>query len=419
MFPEGIAMADAQPLALVLPASRSVFAGIPTLRVIEYSEDHRFIPLSDLTRDQIKGCSMLGYLHGMDATPYLAEYSGIPGIVKGVQTWGSGMLVFTENLKHFTEVCSARVLGNKIKFGYGSEEIKQERRECWEFCVKRVRIDVITKMKRDNAVEFPLVLSRPEDIHCPVCYDELTANNMECDNKHQVCLPCFKLLPGIGGLKKCPCCNTNTYSTERIDRYNAMIGKEIKQPPYFYLSLRGGNSMKDFQYNEALFMGLIKRQAQNQNFDIFRRMLMSSFYNFYINHSDRFSYNFNLLNQVDGNNRTYNPSKDDLSEPIIEYINEIDDPKIYNDVKFTDIYLGGYDDVDFHRQLRDIDGGGIERISEYPNQSIALLRREIYFRYKIKHSNANELMEYFRNIFYRVITNINSSIVFKYVTIEE
>lgn len=420
MFPEGIAMAHAQPLALVAPCSRSAFSARPALRVVSHDDTNRFIPTDKITREQVKDCSTLAEISALDATKYLAEFMGFPGLVKGVQGWGYGMLVFSENLKFFTRVCSSRVNGNKIKFNYGSEEIKEDRANCWEFCVKRVRIDVITKAIRQGAIEYPLELSR-EDTTCPICLDPLVGNVVKCNENHQTCLKCFNLLPTIGpgqSIKKCVLCNVPGYTIDEYKKIEQMNGSLVKQEPYFYLTLRGGNSSYDFKYNEALFLGMLKVITNGLGFDIFRRMLISSFYNYYMDPNRAFSsYTFNILNQVEGNNRTLK-STDDLNSAITDYINDIDRPEIYNDVKYTDIYMGNYDERDFYRELREIDGN-IERIEEYAGEARKnLLKREIYFRFKCKNTNANEFIEYFKNIFYRIL-NYKNNTIFNYITIEE
>jgi hypothetical protein len=412
-------MAHAQPLFLVPVASRSVFAGRSSnIRIVNYDDTNRFIPVDKITREHIRDCPVLAEIHALDPTKYLAEFQGMPGLIKGV-SYGYGMLVFSENLKHFTRVCSSRVSGNKIKFNYGTEEFKNERAECWEFSVKRVRVDIITKMTRQGAVEYPFILARPDEPKCPVCYDDLSGNVIACDKKHQICLPCFKLLPGNRGLKKCPLCNIQSYKDDELERYDNMLGLEVKQKSYFYLNLRGGNSFYDYRYNEALFLGMLKNSAKSNYMNLFHNMLISSFYNFYMSHNDAFSsYTFNILNQVDGNNRTYSIA-DDLNQPIIDYINEIDSPHIYEDVKYTDIYMGGYDDIQFYRELEVIDGN-VERIREYPNQRKELLKREIYFRYKIKNTTAEEFINYFKNIFERILEpQCKNNMLYNYITIEE
>jgi hypothetical protein len=350
---------------------------------------------------------MLGNLYALDPVKYLAEYGGMPGLVKGA-TWGMGSLVFSENLKYYTRVCSSRVSGNRIKFNYGSEEIKQERAECWEFAVKRQRIEVITRFRRQDAQQFPFSLTRPDETKCPCCYDDLSGNVVCCNHQHQVCLPCFNLMPVNGGVKKCPLCNTPTYSREEYDRVDRMNGLLVKEDPYFLLTLRGGNSFKDYTYNEALFMGMLKNVSKSCLINVFDIMLISSFYNFYIDHRHAFSsYDFNILNQVNGNNRTFNPFTDGLNAVFLDYIDAIQDfkqfNKIYNDVAHTSIYLHSYEDIQFYRELEAIENN-IERIKDYPNGSKEILKREILFRYKISLSTTETLKEKFIDILKLIIS---------------
>jgi hypothetical protein len=391
------------PLPLVAPCFRSRYAaGSSSLRYLEHDDPARVIEIKDLTHHQLESCSELNTLFRIDTATFLATHAGIPVLAKGV-SFGYRMKAFNEDLTRYTQVCMARVSGNKIKFGYGSDEKIEERTECWEFCVKRVRIDVITKCKREDAVSFPLVLERPDETKCPVCYDDLSGNNISCDNKHQICLPCFDLLRGDGGQKKCPCCNTQTYSAERIEKYNLMNGRIVKESPYFFSSLTGGNSHQDFTFNEALFLGILKSECtRNGSFKPFQRMLMSSFYNFWIDDTRRFNKDFNVIHQGENNTRIYDPVHQDLGEAVNEYINEIDTPQIYRDVAYTSIYMGNYDDIDFYRELRDIDGN-IYRVEDFPNGAKDVLRRETFFRYKVKHLNANELISEFKIIFTNIL----------------
>jgi len=387
-------------LPVVRPASRSVFAGRSSFRVVDADATERFIGANEITRQMVIECPVLAEIVALDATKYLAEYCGMPGLVKGCSTWGNGMLVFSENLKHMTRVCESRVAGNKIKFNHGSEEFKEARPDVWEFCVKMCRVDVITKMRRENVVNYIFVLSRPDETACPVCLEALQGNVVQCSNTHQVCLPCFNLLSGVRGHKKCPTCRSH-YKDEELSKIDRMNGLEVKDDPYFVFNLSGGNSFKAYTYNEALFMGMLKNQCQNNLMDNFRQMLMSSLYNYYSNHKDAFSlYDFNFTYHSDSG-RMYNPFNDELGQVVCDYINEIDTPEIYNDVAYTDFFLNGYDDIQFYRELEDIEGN-VNRIKEYPNDKKNILRREVYFRYKVKQANANGLMEYFKNIFQRI-----------------
>jgi hypothetical protein len=356
---------------------------------------------------------------------------GMPGLVKGVSNWGSGMLVFSENLKYYTRICESRVSGNKIKFNYGSEEFKEDRANCYQFCVKRIRIEVITKTHRANGIDYPLELSRPDDKTCPICLEELSGNVVKCNANHQTCLKCFNLLPNRGHshpiIKNCVLCNKPNYTTDEYDKVERMNGIVHSDDPYYYFTLTGMNSFKDYIYNEALFLGMLKFQAHSHGMDNFRTFLMSSFYNFYMSHKDAFSsYDFNLTYYKDNNNRSYNPSCDDLGGAIHEYINTIYDTvhspgyvAIYTDVAYTNISLGGYDDIEFFRDLERVEGN-IERLKDYPNDSKMILKREIYFRNKIANTTLTDMKAYFKNIFERIINRATQqSHFFKNTIIEE
>jgi hypothetical protein len=152
------------------------------------------------------------------------------------------MTVFSENLKRFTQVCASRVSGNKIKFGYGSEEIKEERSDCWEFCVKRERVQVITPYQKQSGTDFEFILSRPDDKTCPICFDELSGNVVKCQAGHQTCLKCFNLLPNRGitppMLKMCVLCNKPNYTNDEYDKVALMNGVEIELPAFFKINLK-------------------------------------------------------------------------------------------------------------------------------------------------------------------------------------
>ena len=307
-----------------------------------------------------------------------------------------------------TVVCRSRVVENKIKFNHGSEEFKESRGDCWEFCVKRERIEVITKQFRSNPCYYPLVIHRPEDLNCPICDDLLTGQNMSCDNKHQICLTCFDLLQGIGGQKKCPMCNTQTYSQDHITKYELMKGKLIKEDPYFYLDLSSGrNSFYDFAYKEALFFGMIKYLGRHTDFNTFDQMLLSSLYNFYTLHKEAFtSYNFNLLDQVDYNNRQLNPFSEDINPVLEDFIGVIRSHGISQDVAYTSIFVSQYDDIDFYRDLEFVEGN-VLRVKDYPNGSKETLRREIYFRAKVKRATSVEIKAHLLKIFQTIAKNSN------------
>lgn len=342
----------------------------------------------------------------IDPLPYLSEFMGLPGIVKGVNPHGYGMLVFSSDLKHMTTVCKSRTAGNMIKFNHGTEEIKERREDCWEFCAQRERIDVIQEQFRQGAQTLPLVIAREGETNCPVCYDPLTGQNMCCTNSHQICLSCFDLLPGVGGQKKCPLCNTQTYDQSSILRYELMRGRIIREDPYFYLDLSSGrNSFYDFGYKEALFVGMMKVMGGSQFFTLFERMLISALYNFYTTHEDRFSYYlFNFLNQVEMNHRTYNPFSDELNPVIKDFLDLVRKSQIYDDVSHTTFFMGCYDDIEFYNDLKDLEGN-IERLSNYPGERKSILQREIYFRHLVMHKDDTDLQEIMKGIFKKFAEN--------------
>lgn len=397
------------PLPLVAPCSRRIFSARSQMRVLDHAHPYRFIPYHQITRDKVAECPHLTLIRDCDPISYLSEYMGIPGLVKGVIGYGSGMLVFSENMKHMTVVCSSRVSGNRIKFNHGSEEFKEDRANCWEFCCKRERIDIIVKQFRSNPQTFPLHILRPTETTCPICYDDLTDKNIYCDNRHQICLSCFDLLPGFRGLKKCPCCNSQTYKDDQLDRYDLMKGKLTKEDPYFYLDLPSySNSFYDFAFKEAQFLGMLKAMCRHHKLSIYEQMLASALYNFYTLHQDHFSlYTFNILDQVDYNNRQLNPFSDDTTSVIDLFIEVVRLSQVSDDVAYTSIYTSGYDDIDFYRDLEYVEGN-IERVKDYPNQSKDILKREIFFRAKVKRSTDAQIREHIMNIFRVIATNAHS-----------
>lgn len=346
---------------------------------------------------------MLGTLSALTSYYYLADKGGIPGIIKGASL-GSGGLAFDEGLNTYTYVCNSRVAGNRIKFGYGAEQRMYAREECWEFCVKRERITIVNEVIKSPPKVFPLILTRPEDTKCPVCFDDLSGNVVECASKHQVCLQCFNLLPRPAGTCKCPICRDGYYLDE-LHKVKLMNGEIVqKKDPYFYLDLRGYNSSNDFAINEALFMNAIKREALWGRPNRLHTMILSSFYNYYMNHNDRFTYGFNVLHQIDYNNRYLKPHhEEELPRAFLFYIELIKLPVIYNDVAHTEIYTSYYEDRDFYRDLEMIDGN-INRLKDYPGtNNKAILQREIYFRSKIQNLSNEELQKLIKEIFINIL----------------
>ena len=400
-------------LALVPAASRYLFAARGKLRVVEPNEVACFKTFKDLTREQIAQCpSLADLLVGADVPMYLAEYGGVPGIVKGCADYGYGMTVFSEDLKFMVVVDEARVSENRIKFNHGALEFRERRDECWEFAVLRQRINIITEIEKAPPAIFPVVITR--ETECPICKDDLGRSVVSCIAKHQICLPCYNLMSDVGRhkIKKCPLCNVPNYTTDEIYKVDMMNGIEVEHPDYIHIDLdSGGSNFKDYLYNEALFFHMLKTATRFMNMDNFRRMLLSSLCNFYMNHEDKLStYNFNFTHYCYNDTRRLRPMEDDVGDVIMHYVDTVYSDKfksIYDDVAYTkDIYAGVYDERDFYRELIDLEGN-VDRVVNYPGDELKnILKREVYFRYKVKHSNKNEMIEYFKNIITRIIQNV-------------
>lgn len=404
-------------MPLVQVASRSPMSARASLRVVGFESVAVFIGINEITRQHILDCPSFAELRHINPTAYIAEYGGMIGIIKGAG-YNNGITVFSENLKFMTVVDDSRVSGNKIKFNHGSAEFKEARENCWELCVKLHRIRVITEVERQNPVEYPLVLSRPEDTTCPICFDDLSGNVVCCLANHQTCLPCFNLLPASNGTKKCVRCNITNYSIDEYARVERMNGVQVEREPYYYFDMYGSKSMHKFIHAEALFLHAIKYTIKCGGMDQYNQMLLSSFYNYYMAHEDAFeTFNFNLTHYSDNDYRSYHPGDDDLGDAVYSYIEALYKPdqfkKICDDVAHTLIHMHHYDDTQFYTQLEDIDGN-INRIIQYPNEKKMILQREIYFSYKIKHSNALEMANKFKYLFKKIlIDSVRYNSVFK------
>ena len=395
-------------LAVLPPASRTLFSARRGLRVIDADSLDTFRETDEFSRQHLHDNPALAEFVALDVPQYISHYGGLPGFVLGAN-YGDGMTVLSPNFKKLTVVCPSRVAGNQIKFGHGAAEEKYTRGECWEFCVQRVRVKVITEIQKQNPQSFPLVLTR-DDTTCPICMIDLSGAVVACHNKHQICLPCFNLLPKFSGVKKCPLCNTPTYTGQELEKVEKMNGKEVDKDSYYYIDLNSrANSHTDFCYNEALFLHLIKFYAGVGNMEKQRTMLMSSFYNFYMNHKDHFGlYTFAAMYQTNGNDRILKPNGGELPEAFQQYILALRNrhfyKKIYDDVAHTEIYLHDYDERDFYKQLRELDGN-IERVEDYVGHRKPILQREIYFRYYVlKHTN-EQIEAEFKDILFRTALN--------------
>ncbi len=345
----------------------------------------------------------------MEEKKWLAEYAGIPGYVKGV-SGGSGMDVLSSDMRFSVCVDAARVRDGKIKFNHGALEITEAREDCWEFCVQRVRLDVITEYRLEAAVSYPFALSRPDTTACAVCMEDLSGNVIYCHNRHDICLPCWNLLQG--DFKKCPTCRSHYDDTE-IERAVNMSGRQVESPSYFFIHAdSGGNSHYDFIYCEALFMGAIKHKLRNDRGDMLTAMVMSGFYNFYY---PKLGYDksYGLLTQMRFNDREFHPYNTDdyCNDVIYDYIESINDEIIYKDIAYTkDFYIGEsqYAEIDFNAHLTDVVGAGNEWVLnvEYPGDTRKMiLKRMIYFRYNIKHMSKDAIRQIIINFFKNLIAS--------------
>jgi hypothetical protein len=346
--------------------------------------------MGDITPTQIVSNSFLSSLIAQDPAYYLSYFAGEPCLIRGVEGYGDdSKIVISPCLKFFSRLGNARVSQNRIKFCYGGEQRLENRQECYEFGVRRIKIGIITEEQRLPPVSFPLVLTREHNDDCPVCLDKLTGACVECSNKHQICLPCYNLTPLRGGAKACPVCRSGTYSPAELEKVAKMGGEIITSYAYFSSSVDGGNSFKMFRNSEALFLGIIRYAVNHIISTPLERMVLSSFHNFYINHPDAFStWDFNLMTQYNGNNRRIK-SVDEMGGAFDAYLAVIESPAIYEDVKYSDITPYSYSDSQYYNDLEYITGS-LNLLKDYTEGRAVLLKREILFRAGIKRIPEND-----------------------------
>jgi len=421
-------------MEVVPPASRHSFSARDgyAIRLIRLNEDVRFMTQQDITRKMASENKILCEVLALNPAFYLAEYGGVPGFVKGVNVFApSGNLIINADLNSYTRLCESRVDGNKIKFGYGKKQTIENREDCWEFAIKLMSIKIVTEVHRATPVAFPMTLLRDET-KCPVCLDDLSGNVVGCQNNHQVCLPCYNLLaPASCGCnyKRCPVCR-DLYTNEEEEKVALMNGIETKEKPYFKLTLKGGNSWKEYVYNEALFFSMIKKYSSRYKATghLIDTMILSSLYNYAMDNDRKFSSrDFNILYQDDDNNRAYSPYREDyfysLPPVMLEYVENMSSKEVYDDVAHTQIYIqdNEYTEIDFNNQLENIYGNQAWEINKlYPGtQKKNILRREVYFRYWVKNKTEQELKDYIKNIFKKIIEDPQGEAtgIFKYIKI--
>jgi hypothetical protein len=397
----------------VLPvASRSECALLPA-RIVAYNDPVEFRSYDDFTRQEKILCPALGTVFGKPEE-YLAFHRGIPGLVRGVLPFAAHDLVFSPDLLKFNRLCDTRHPNNQIKFGYAGHQDSYDRGECWQFAVKICRVNVITKIKLGEPVIYPFVNVRDEK-SCPVCYEDLSGNVLQCAVNHSICVKCFHLTPKDGGYRKCAICR-GIYSQEECKKADLMKGEIQELDEYFFMTQRGHTTFENRIFNESLFFGVIRFMATHCNFDKFRVMLLSSFFNFWFDNKNKGEVDFSLsINEND--DRKFSPSKTnyDVLKALNEYIEQIGSDDNIRDIGYTDIEIsnGTMSGSDFLSRLKFLEPEShYAFLEKFPDDDsirspIKILRRMTYFKYKLAHSNPSELRQYFKNMFERMLLNVS------------
>ena len=387
--------------AVVSPC-RPVPSSSASIRVVEPDGHDNFRRYDSFTSQQLQENRNLALLTNQDPIFYLSHYGGYPGLIRGA-TWASGILVVSSNFRHVTEVCSSRVQGNKIKFGHGSEMFMEERASVWEWCVLREKIELVKRFRQVVPVIPPLVLERETETDCQVCYEPLTGLNVKCANRHQICVACFRLL-ATDNRKKCPSCNIPNYPGEAYELANNQMTTRREINRFFRFTLTGGNSGHDFKLNEAHFMGAVRYMVLSSAMSAFETMFYSSFFNFWYLHPSRVEGDkmFNVLLQTTGNIRTLRANDENIEnlDAFNDFLDIIHTPAIYDIASHTACLLV-YDDLDFYQHMQDL-GEPMEILREYPNHGREIIKREIYFRHKVKHMSLTQLRDVLKHLLNRI-----------------
>jgi hypothetical protein len=340
--------------------------------------------MTDFTASQINQNSFLATLTALDPTPFLATYQAMPCLIKGVEGYGDdAKIVISPGFQYYSRLGNARVANNKIKFCYGSEQLTADRADCYEFGVVRVKVSVISEVKKQPKASFPLVLTREHNDDCPVCMEKLTGDCVECSNKHQFCLPCYDLIPLKNGVRTCALCRVGTFSPEEVAKIEAMTGKVFSKQEYLATSVDGCNSFKMYRNSEALFLGMVSYVVKHSNLSPLQKMTLSAFHDFYTTHPDAFStWDFNILAQYNGNDRRIKTDQD-LGEAWNAFLAVIESPKIYNNVGHTDLYPFNYTDNQYYNDLESITGS-LNLLKDYTEGRAIILKRQMFFRAGIR-----------------------------------
>jgi hypothetical protein len=395
----------ASPVFPPCSAPRSaVFGRFINPRIIEADDRTQIKRMHEITREQVKENSVLSLLIAEDPLYILAQHGGFPVLVRGVGDYGdSTRIVFSPGLEYFARIGSARVAGNNIKFNHGGEQRTEERGRCWEYAVKREKIEVLTEEIRRPSEIPPLVLARPGETDCPICRDALTGANVSCSNKHQTCVDCYRLL----NPKICPICRTG-FPASQVEIIENIIGGLVERTDSIRSQIDGGNSYKIFKNTEAHFMGVLRYVYNTGHFTLFQRMVISSYYNYILNQKEPFGcYDEASMIQYDGNCRRIKLD-DQLASGFLEYLEKIDQPIIYNDVAHTEHYSIPWTITEFYHHLEEIEGGSINRIKDYSEGGLIILKREIYFRTCVNQIPAGELKSIFKGIFEKMFSILKS-----------
>jgi hypothetical protein len=382
-------------LPLVHFASRHAFASMNGIRRIYENCDSRFIPYYEIKASMISKCEDLGNILSLDPIRYLDTFGGIPGLVKGASKY-SGMKVYNESLTHYTLVGDERVKDNKIKFGYGKNEFVEARSDCWEFVVKVHRVFCVKLYRQVPGEIFPLVLSRPDDTACPICFDDLSSNVIECANKHQICIKCFEMLNGEVYSKKCGVCR-GSYTNMEICKYNKTKPQKIRGDSYFAFPYfdhidahRTANAMALY-----LFRALGPLLGGN-----FKEMLVSTFYN-WVMEKHRNKYN---LTELSIGGYIMSSSLLEESNVIKQFIDALFDEEeskwIIKDVSYTHKCLSEtqYSEFKFLKDLRELEGDHLRLENYATGHDKYILKNEIYFRQNIKQHTRESITDLFKEI---------------------
>jgi hypothetical protein len=398
-------------MATYPPCSKLPFFQRSSMRVIEHDQDVDFMSFPNVPVAARRENDVLNDLLTTQTHWYLALNMGEPGFARGVRDWITSGLVFSPSFKRATTLCSARIQGNKIRFGWGNETETHERSQCWEIATRRHRVIVRETLTTLPPKVFPFSLTREGQTSCPVCYEDLSGNVVGCINRHQTCLTCFNMLPLRQGVKVCPMCNEpGKYCEAELNKVKEMNGATQKTTWSFHVDEDGGNSFRMYQNNEGLMLGMIRYASSTFHWETFSAQLMSAFFNFYTTHCDGFtSYNFNFTSGAGINARVL--TTDDVDEytgAFSEFLDVIESSEILEDVEKTHVSVYHYHDTDFYAHLRAI-YGDLEKIGDYPgDEKKSMLKRRVLFMTRVREWGRGGLFRLFMETLVKMAERVKS-----------